>query len=128
MPDGPALADLADAVAGFGKALRAAGLPVGPDRLAMFAGALEAASPRTPHEVRECARATLAWTHDQIALLDRVFDAVFVPAAAGKPRVSGQQAVVAGSPRRARAPGPRRRRCRPRRATWNGCGTRTLAN
>jgi uncharacterized protein with von Willebrand factor type A (vWA) domain len=96
MADPPALADLADAVAGFGQALRAAGLPVGPDRVALFAAALEAANPRTPRDVRDCARATLAWTHDQIALLDRVFDAVFVPAAAGKPRVSGQQVVVAG--------------------------------
>jgi uncharacterized protein len=92
------LVDLADAVAGFGKALREAGLPVGPDRMALFANAIDVAEPRSAKELRDCARATLAWTHDQIAMLDRIFDAVFerTQPAAQRPHVSGPQAFVTG--------------------------------
>jgi len=69
--------DLAGLAAGFGALLRAAGLPVGPDRTARFARAVTVARPATTAQLRWCARATLAAGPDQVELLDRVFDAVF---------------------------------------------------
>jgi hypothetical protein len=69
--------DLADLVARFGELLRAAGLPVGPDRSERFARAITVARPRTVPQLRWCARATLAADAGQIEVLDRVFDAVF---------------------------------------------------
>lgn len=76
MPD-LAVIDLASIVARFAGALRAAGLPVGPDRASLFARAVTVARPSTLAELRFCAHATLALGHGQIAVLDRVFDAVF---------------------------------------------------
>jgi len=70
-------ADLAAAVARFGALLRAAGLPVGPDRCERFARAVLVARPRTTAQLRWCARATLIADPAQIEPLDRVFDAVF---------------------------------------------------
>jgi uncharacterized protein with von Willebrand factor type A (vWA) domain len=64
-------------VAGFGALLRAAGLPVGPDRCERFARAITVARPRTTRQLRWCARATLAADPGQVVVLDRVFDAVF---------------------------------------------------
>jgi uncharacterized protein with von Willebrand factor type A (vWA) domain len=69
--------DLADIVARFVGAVRAAGVPVGPDRAALFARAVTAARPSRLAELRFCAHATLAVAHGQIAVVDRVFDAVF---------------------------------------------------
>lgn len=71
------MADLADIVARFAGAVRAAGVPVGPDRAALFARAVTAARPSGLPELRFCAHATLAVAHSQIAVVDRVFDAVF---------------------------------------------------
>jgi uncharacterized protein with von Willebrand factor type A (vWA) domain len=70
-------ADLATLVAAFGAALHDAGLPVGPDRLARFALAVEVLAPRTVDELHRAARATLTSTPDQFPILDRIFDAVF---------------------------------------------------
>jgi uncharacterized protein with von Willebrand factor type A (vWA) domain len=70
-------ADLASAVAGFGAALHAAGLPVGPDRCERFARAVTVLRPRTLRELLYCARATLVSDPAQFELLDRVFRAVF---------------------------------------------------
>jgi uncharacterized protein with von Willebrand factor type A (vWA) domain len=69
--------DLAELVARFGVLLRAAGLPVGPDRCERFARAVVLARPATTRQLRWCARATLAADPGQIEVLDRVFDAVF---------------------------------------------------
>jgi len=69
--------DLAEVAARFGALLRAAGLPVGPQRCARFAEAMVLARPRTTSQLRWCARATLAGTPAEIRTLDRVFDAVF---------------------------------------------------
>jgi uncharacterized protein with von Willebrand factor type A (vWA) domain len=69
--------DLAAVAAAFGAALHAAGLPVGPDRVTLFTRAVTIAAPRTIAELRACARATLVIGEPQIALLDRIFDAVF---------------------------------------------------
>jgi uncharacterized protein with von Willebrand factor type A (vWA) domain len=71
------VSDLAELVARFGVLLRAAGLPVGPDRCERFARAVLLARPATTRQLRWCARATLAANPGQIEVLDRVFDAVF---------------------------------------------------
>jgi uncharacterized protein len=76
--------DLAALVAGLGAALRAAGLPVGPDRCARFARAVAVARPDTPDRLRWCARATLAADPAQVDLLDRVLDTL--PEMAGASR------------------------------------------
>jgi uncharacterized protein with von Willebrand factor type A (vWA) domain len=69
--------DLAELVARFGARLRTAGLAVGPDRCERFARAITVARPATLAQLRWCARATLAAGPDELAVLDRVFDAVF---------------------------------------------------
>jgi hypothetical protein len=69
--------DLAGVVARFGAALRAAGLPVGPDRCERFARAITLVRPRTPQALRECALATLVSSRDQAGTLAGVFDATF---------------------------------------------------
>jgi uncharacterized protein len=71
------VSDLAVVSARFGAALRAAGLPVGPDRCERFTRAIILARPATTAQLRWCARTTLAGDRGQIELLDRVFDAVF---------------------------------------------------
>ena len=73
----PPAADLAEVVARFGALLRGAGLSVGSDRCERFARAITVARPRTNQQLRWCARATLAADPAQIAIVDRVFDAVF---------------------------------------------------
>src|SRR5260370_40071011 len=70
-------ADLAEVAARFGDRLRAAGLPVGPDRCERFARAVPLANPAHTRQLRWCARATLATVPSQIQVLDRVFDGVF---------------------------------------------------
>ncbi|NUT33591.1 MAG: VWA domain-containing protein [Hamadaea sp.] len=69
--------DLADVVARFTAALRAAGLPVGPDRAERFTTAVITADPVTLARLRACAHATLAYAHEHQPILDAVFDAVF---------------------------------------------------
>ncbi|HEX4701985.1 MAG TPA: VWA domain-containing protein [Pseudonocardiaceae bacterium] len=69
--------DLAGMVAGFGAALRAAGLPVGPDRCARFAQAVTVVEPATTRELYWCALATLVSDPAQLPILDAVFGAVF---------------------------------------------------
>ncbi|HJQ47876.1 MAG TPA: VWA domain-containing protein [Amycolatopsis sp.] len=70
-------ADLAALSARFCAALRAQGVPVGADRAARFAEAILVISPRRTEELYWCALATLVSTPDEIAILRRVFDAVF---------------------------------------------------
>ncbi|MGI5245779.1 vWA domain-containing protein [Dactylosporangium sp. CA-139066] len=79
MPGSPTSSrtDLATLVAAFGTALHDAGLPVGPDRVARFALAVELLAPRTVDELHRCARATLTCSPEQFPILDRIFDAVF---------------------------------------------------
>lgn len=71
------MADLADVAARMTAALHDAGLPVGPDRAERFARAVTVADPRTPTQLRACARVTLALTHNDLAVIDRVVDQVF---------------------------------------------------
>jgi uncharacterized protein with von Willebrand factor type A (vWA) domain len=72
--DVPALA------AALGQRLRAAGVPVTPDRSAGFARALGLVGPRTRSELYWTARATFISSEAQIQVFDRVFAAVFDPA------------------------------------------------
>lgn len=76
-PDLADPADLAGVAARFGELLRAAGLPVGPDRTARFAAAVALVAPRTTRELYWCALATLVSDPAHVDVLDRVFAAVF---------------------------------------------------
>ena len=69
--------DLAEVVAEFGTALRGAGLPVGPDQCARFAGSVTVVNPATTRELYWCALATLVSDPEQVPTLERVFGAVF---------------------------------------------------
>ncbi|HET6214509.1 MAG TPA: VWA domain-containing protein [Micromonosporaceae bacterium] len=70
-------ADLADVVARFGAALRAAGVPVGPDRCERFARAIVAIKPATTRALYHCGLVTLVADPAHIELYDAVFAAVF---------------------------------------------------
>src|SRR5215469_14297701 len=73
--------DLAALAAGFGAALRRAGLPVGPGRSERFAAAVTLVRPVTPNDLLNCALATLVSSKDQAATLRAVFAEIFsVPA------------------------------------------------
>src|ERR1700684_34132 len=69
--------DLAQVAAGFGSALRLAGLPVGPGRCERFAAAVALARPQTSRALYLCALATLVSSKDQIEMLEAVFSQVF---------------------------------------------------
>jgi uncharacterized protein len=81
MTAGPLLArtpsDLAEVSAGFGAALRQAGLPVGPGRCERFAAAVTVARPRTRRGLYLCALATLVSSKDHALILEAVFNEVF---------------------------------------------------
>jgi uncharacterized protein with von Willebrand factor type A (vWA) domain len=68
---------LADMAAAFGRALRAAGVPVGPDRSARFARAVDVVVPRTRDRLYWVARATLVSRREHVAAFDAVFAATF---------------------------------------------------
>jgi len=69
--------DLATVAAGFGAALHAAGLPVGPDRCERFARAITVARPPTTRALYWCGLATLVSDPGQVAVFDQIFAAVF---------------------------------------------------
>jgi uncharacterized protein len=112
MPD-----DLAATIAAFGTALRAAGLPAGPDRCARFTHAITTIEPTTTQELYWCALATLISDPTQLPILDAVFGAVFRglidPAeqrgqhpnmASGTPSVDSRSNGSAGPPREVTLP------------------------
>src|SRR5690242_20219585 len=70
-------ADLADLVARFAARLRTEGLPVGPERSARFASAVDLAKPATTRELYWCGLATLVGDQAEIPTFDRVFAAIF---------------------------------------------------
>ena len=70
-------ADLAEVSAGFGAALRQAGLPVGPGRTERFAAAVTIARPTNRRALYLCALATLVSGKDQVAILHAVFEQFF---------------------------------------------------
>ena len=87
--------DLAALAAGFGAALRRAGLPVGPGRSERFAAAVTLVRPRTTSELLFCALATLVSSKEQGATLRAVFADVFGPLPAG---LGAETGLPAGSP------------------------------
>jgi uncharacterized protein with von Willebrand factor type A (vWA) domain len=70
-------ADIAALAAGFGTALHAAGLPVGPDRCERLARAVTVMEVSSLAELRACALATLVSDPGQMGVFDRVFAALF---------------------------------------------------
>lgn len=75
---GPAAPPRADAVLlGFVRALRAAGLDAGTERLYAFLRAVDALRPGIRADVYWAGRATLCGGHDDLARYDRVFGAYF---------------------------------------------------
>jgi uncharacterized protein len=83
--------DLAALAAGFGAALRRAGLPVGPGRSERFAAAVTLARPATAAELLNCALATLVSSKEQGELLRLVFAGVFGLEADGVANGASQQ-------------------------------------
>ena len=73
--------DSVETLVRFGRALRAAGLPVGPDRVASFS---RAAALLPPGELYWAGRATLLSRPEQIELYDALFAAFFGPPTPGQ--------------------------------------------
>jgi len=71
--------DLAAVAAGFGAALRRAGLPVGMGRSERFATAVTLVRPSSHRELLDCALATLVSSREQAELLRAVFEEIFGP-------------------------------------------------
>src|SRR4051794_1424679 len=88
------MTDLPALVSRFADRLRHEGLPVGPERSARFAAAVDLAGPATTRELYWCGLATLVGDHAEIPTFDRVFGLVF-----------GGDANPASSPGQA-VPGP----------------------
>ncbi|MFR9676543.1 vWA domain-containing protein [Streptomyces sp. TR02-1] len=72
-PDAPA------ALVGFARALRAAGVDAGPDRVQTYLTAVGQLRPERRTDLYWAGRLTLCGTHDDLARYDRVFDAYFTP-------------------------------------------------
>jgi uncharacterized protein len=85
--------DVAALSAGLGAAMRAAGLPVGPDRCERLAGALTVMRASTIVELHACALATIVSDPSQIGTFERVFAELF---GVGVPRRQAQ--LVAPQP------------------------------
>jgi uncharacterized protein len=77
--------DVAALSAGLGAALRAAGLPAGPDRCERLAGALTVMRAATIAELHACALATIVSDPSQIDTFERVFAELFGAGAPGRP-------------------------------------------
>jgi uncharacterized protein len=90
--------DLAALAAGFGAALRRAGLPVGPGRSERFAAAVTLARPATAADLLNCALATLVSSKEQGELLRAVFAGIFGPDAS-----AGHGAATLNGPDRSSA-------------------------
>lgn len=76
--------DVAALSAGLGAALRAAGLPAGPDRCERLAGALTVMRATTIAELHACALATIVSDPSQIDTFERVFAELFGAGAPGR--------------------------------------------
>jgi uncharacterized protein len=90
--------DLAALAAWFGARLRAHGLPVGPQRCARFASAVQLVQPSTVAELHWCAQATLVADPADIPVLERVFAAVFGGAERAVGQSGRRSGVVAALP------------------------------
>jgi uncharacterized protein with von Willebrand factor type A (vWA) domain len=74
-------AEAVETIVRFGRALRAAGLPVGPDRVASFS---RAAALLPPGELYWAGRATLLSRPEQVEIYDTLFGAFFGPPTPGQ--------------------------------------------
>jgi uncharacterized protein with von Willebrand factor type A (vWA) domain len=72
-----ATADLAEVAGRLGTVLRAAGVPVTPERSGRFAAALQLALPATTDELYWAGRVTLLSDHAHVEVYDRVFAQLF---------------------------------------------------
>ncbi|WP_190040053.1 vWA domain-containing protein [Streptomyces fructofermentans] len=90
--DGPAV------LVGLARALRAAGVEAGPDRVEAFLGALDVLRPAVRSDVYWSGRLTLCGAPDDVERYDRVFAAYFGDA------VSGGRPARAAAPARSRVP------------------------
>ena len=98
----PVADDLAAVAAGFGAALRRAGLPVGTGRSERFAAAVTLVRPANHQELLDCALATLVSSKEQADLLRSVFEEIFAAAAAAAAGEPGNDA--AGQEQRPESP------------------------
>jgi uncharacterized protein len=98
----PGADDLAAVAAGFGAALRRAGLPVGMGRSERFAAAVTLVRPSTHGELLDCALATLVSSKEQADLLRAVFEEIFGAMAAAETGAGGTDA--AGQDKRPESP------------------------
>jgi uncharacterized protein len=98
----PVADDLAAVAAGFGAALRRAGLPVGMGRSERFAAAVTLVRPATHQQLLDCALATLVSSKEQADRLRSVFEEIFAAAAAAEAGEPGADA--AGQERRPESP------------------------
>ena len=88
-------ADLATVAARFGAALRAAGVPAGPERCQRFTAAVQLVAPATQRQLYWCALATLVADPADVPALERTFQLVFgglADPAAGRGQPAGPSA------------------------------------
>jgi len=90
--------DVAVLAAGLGVALRAAGLPAGPDRCERLARAVTVMHATTVAELHACALATMVADPSQIDTFERVFAEMFVGNVPGRPRVTAPQQGMTAEP------------------------------
>ena len=83
--------DVAVLAAGFGVALRSAGLPAGPQRCERLARALTVMNATTIAELHACALATMVSDPSQIDTFERVFAEMFTGNVPGQPAVMAPQ-------------------------------------
>jgi uncharacterized protein with von Willebrand factor type A (vWA) domain len=69
--------DLADLATAFAARARAVGVPVTPEQLGRFVRAVVLTTPARVDELRRVARVTLARSHDEVAMIDRLVAEVF---------------------------------------------------
>ncbi|MGQ4386833.1 vWA domain-containing protein, partial [Streptomyces sp. SAS_270] len=79
----PAPLDASAVLVGFARALRAAGVDAGPDRVQAFLGALDALDPGVRTDVYWAGRLTLCGSRDDLERYERVFAAYFDAASDG---------------------------------------------
>ncbi|WP_369230000.1 VWA domain-containing protein [Streptomyces sp. R21] len=79
--------DASAVLVGFARALRAAGVDAGPDRVQAFLGALDALDPGVRADVYWAGRLTLCGSRDDLERYERVFAAYFEAAADGSTAV-----------------------------------------
>ncbi|WP_208883642.1 VWA domain-containing protein [Streptomyces armeniacus] len=72
-------ADAVTVLVGFARALRAAGVDAGPDRVQTFLDALDVLDPARRQDLYWAGRLTLCGDADDLERYDRVFDAYFAP-------------------------------------------------